>query len=160
MCFHAGVAVEYLALQLISLRAVWLCFLPLAAGLLLVRAESRDCRTEAVLPSFLTAKGSGSSALRGLNPFCIMPVPDPDKYNARIQRHTSTRQLPALPGNPWYSSGNHRYTYHAARPRLSSLPPAASAGETSLSKIPDTSPGLPVFLLLPPRTAPHKDPRR
>ena len=56
VCFHAGVAVEYLALQLISLRAVWLCFLPLAAGLLLVRAESRDCRTEAVLPSFSHGK--------------------------------------------------------------------------------------------------------
>lgn len=42
--FHIGAAAEYLALQVFSLRAVWLCFLPLAVGFLLVTA---DCRGKA-----------------------------------------------------------------------------------------------------------------
>ena len=46
LSFHTGVALEYLALQVFSLRAVWLCFLPLTAGLLLVIRKNRFCREE------------------------------------------------------------------------------------------------------------------
>lgn len=45
--FHTGVALEYLALQVFSLRAVWLCFLPLTAGFLLVSADEGRKRAEA-----------------------------------------------------------------------------------------------------------------
>lgn len=47
LSFYGGAALEYLALQVFALRAVWLCFLPLAAGFLLVTADCRRKPCEA-----------------------------------------------------------------------------------------------------------------
>lgn len=41
LSFHTAVAIEYLALQAFSLRAIWLCSLPLMSGLILCTAEAR-----------------------------------------------------------------------------------------------------------------------
>lgn len=63
LSFHTGVAVEYIALQTFSFRAVWLCFLPLTAGLLLSAAENRKGITKLSAGPEARFSSSGSKSL-------------------------------------------------------------------------------------------------